>query len=233
MSVWKNAGLAALAGACLALTACGSAPIPVASNFDYTSQNKVRSAGHWDLLANDVVSQTLEALQRSGATPASSIHVQLPGSPSDFDQGFRDLVITKLVQRGVPVLHQASGADLQLTYGTQVVVHKSDRPHFIPGQMTMIAGGLMAVYGMRGEHLDAKLAATLGLAGAVDFANSINSGGPTHTEVLLTTSISRGQQYLVRKTDVYYLEDVDAPLFMGKQPYVPVYPTRNVKVVGP
>jgi len=86
----------------------------------------------------------------------------------------------------------------------------------------------MAAYGLRTEHLDTKLVAALGLAGAADFANSINSGGPTHTEVILTTSVSRGGQFVARKTDVYYLEDVDAPLFLSSS----TYPTRQLKVVG-
>lgn len=226
MSLWKNAGLTALA--CLALTACGSAPIPVSSNFEYSVQKKVRSAGHWDLLANDVVAQTLETLKKTGVPANTSVYVKLPHHPSAFDRGFREFVMTKLVQSGITVLHNANDTDLQLTYGTQLVVHKSERPHFIPGQFTMLAGGLMAVYGLRGEHLDARLAATLGLAGAADFANSINSGGPTHTEVILTTSVSRGNQYLARKTDVYYLEDVDAPLFYGVGP---IYPAQIMKVV--
>lgn len=231
MRLWKISATAGWAAACLALTACGSAPIPVASNFDYTVQHKVRSAGHWDLMANDVVQQTLSTLQKAGVARSTPIFVSLPEQTSAFDRGFREFVLTKLVQNGMTVLDRASAAELQLSYATQVVVHKSARPHFIPGQFTMLAGGLMAAYGLRGEHLDTKLLATLGLSGAADFANSINSGGPTHTEVILTTSVSRVGQYLARKTDVYYLEDVDAPLFLAQQPGQ-IYPARSMKVVG-
>lgn len=230
MSFWKTAGLTTLASACLALAACGSAPIPVSSNFDYSVQKKVRSAGHWDMLANDVVAQTLNTLQKTGVARNTAIYVRLPQQPSAFDQGFREFVITKLVQNGVPVLQTASETNVHLSYSTQVVTHLSERPHFVPGQFTMLAGGLMAIYGFHGEHLDAKLAAGLGLAGAADFANSINSGGPTHTEVILTTSVAQGSKYLSRKTDVYYLEDVDAPLFLGYQPS-DLYPAQTLKVV--
>lgn len=230
MPLWKSPGLAtAVLGACLALTACGSAPIPVAGNFDYTVQKKVRSAGHWDLLATDVVAQTLATLGKTGVDRNVAVHVNLSQQASAFDKGFREFLITKLVQSGVNVQERSAQADLQLTYSTQVVRHQSDRPHFIPGQFTILAGGLMAAYGLRNAHLDTKLLATLGLTGAADFANSINSGGPTHTEVILTTSVSRNGQYLARKTDVYYLEDVDAPLFLSQQPN---YPMSNMKVVG-
>jgi len=226
MRSWKSIGLTVASIA--ALTACGTAPIPVATNFDYATQQKARSAGHWDLMARDVVAQTLNSLDGVGVPRNTAVYVALPQNPSAFDQGFREFLLTKLVQSGVTVLDNARSADLRLSYGTQVVVHKSERPQFIPGQFTMLAGGLMAVYGLRTEHLDTKLLATLGLAGAADFANSINAGGPTHTEVILTTSVKRADQYLVRKTDVYYLEDVDAPLFL-KQAAAPVV---NFPVVG-
>lgn len=229
--MWKKTGAAALACACLTLTACGSAPIPVASNFEYTAQHKVRSAGHWDLVATDVVAQTLATLEKTGLPRSATVYVNLPAQASAFDQGFREFLVTKLVQSGVAVLQQAADAQLQLTYATQVVVHASPRPHFIPGQFTMLAGGLMAAYGLRHEFLDTQLLATLGLTGAADYANSINSGGPTHTEVILTTSVSQANQFLARKTDVYYLEDVDAPLFLARQAGQ-AYPVIPLKVVG-
>lgn len=228
MPMWKHSGLMALASACALLVGCGSAPIPVANNFEYTSQSKVRSAGHWDLLANDVVAQTLQTLQQTGVERTTPMYVNLPANASAFDQGFREFLITKMVQSGVTVQDQAKDAQLQLTYDSQVVIHKSARPHFIPGQFTMLAGGLMAAYGMRHSHTDSFVAAALGITGAADFANSINSGGPTHTEVILTTSVQRSGQYLARKTDVYYLEDVDAPLFLRNA----TVPVRNFKVVG-
>ena len=77
-------------------------------------------------------------------------------------------------------------------------------------------------------HVDAKIVAGLGLAVAADYANSINSGGPTNTEMILTTTVSRNGQYVARKTDVYYLENADTPLFMRGAAYRPM----NLKVVS-
>ena len=62
MSLIKALGLSAAAAAALALAGCGSAPIPLAKNFEQTSQHKVRSAGHWELLSSDVVEQTRASL---------------------------------------------------------------------------------------------------------------------------------------------------------------------------
>jgi len=217
----------AAAAALTALVGCETAPIPVAKNFEYTSQYKVRSAGHWDLVARDVAFQTRAMLESAGIGDATPLHVVAPSNPSAFDLGFRDFLITQLVHDGAVVLTDPAAA-LAVSYGTQVVRHNSDRPHFIPGAFTMLAGGLAAAYGLRLEHIDTKIVAGLGLAVGMDYAASINSGGPTNTELILTTTVTRDGQYVARKTDVYYLENVDTPLFMRPSYYRAV----NMKVVS-
>jgi hypothetical protein len=227
MKFSKAVGLAVLAGAVATLAGCAyRSPIPLAENFELTVQPKVRSAGHWELVSNDVVAQTLGTLDKAGVAPGTPLYVALPPNPSAFDLAFRDFLITKMVQSGASVL-QDPGQALNVTYNTQVVRHNSPRPHFIPGQFTMIAAGLMAAYGLRHEHLDAQLLGGLGLTALADYGASINSGGPTNTEMILTTTVTRGGQYVVRKTDVYYLENADTPLFMR-----PSYRNVNMKVVS-
>lgn len=227
MKFSKAVSLAVLAGAVATLAGCAyRSPIPLAENFELTVQPKVRSAGHWELLSNDVVAQTLSTLDKSGVAPGTALHVALPPNPSSFDLGFRDFLITKLVQSGAPVL-QDPGQTLNITYNTQLVRHNSPRPHFIPGQFTMIASGLMAGYGLRNQHLDAQLLGALGLTALADYGASIDSGGPTNTELILTTTVTRGGQYVARKTDVYYLENADTPLFLR-----PSYRNVNMKVVS-
>jgi hypothetical protein len=191
-----------------------------------TVQPKVRSAGHWELVSRDVVAQTLATLDKAGVAPGTQLHVALPLNPSSFDLAFRDFLITKLVQSGAPV-QQMPGQTLDVTYHAQLVRHNSERPHFIPGQFTMLAAGLMAAYGLRHEHIDAQMLGALGLTAAADYGASINSGGPTNTEMILTTTVARGGQYIARKTDVYYLENADTPLFMR-----PSYKSVNMKVVS-
>jgi len=227
MSVTKAIGWTVAAGAALALAGCGSAPIPLSNNFDLTTQHKVRSAGHWELLSRDVVAQTRATLEKAGYTTSTPMYVAAPRQASAFELGFRDFLITKLVQDGATV-QQQPGAELEVSYNTQVVRHNSARPHFIPGQFTMLAAGVMAAYGLRHEHIDTKLLATLGFTGAADYVNSVNSGGPTNTELILTTTVTRAGQYVARKTDVYYLENADTPLFLLPTHYRAV----NMKVVS-
>ena len=223
----KSMRLLALGAGVALLTACTTAPIPVSENFPLTVQPKVRSAGHWNILSKDVVAQTLDTLSKVGST--AHLYVALPPQASDFDRAFREFLITELVKSGRVVMQRPDNA-MEVSYQTQVVTHASYRPHFVPGVFTMLTAGVYAAYGLRLEHLDAKLAGGLGLAAVADTVASVNSGGPTHTELILTTTVTMAGRYLARKTDVYYVEEEDASLFAALQ--LPKAP-RLVKVVGP
>lgn len=212
MSLYKIARVAGLVGVSAILVGCATSPIPTAENFELTTQKKVRSAGHWELLARDVIAQTSTSLERAGIGAGTDMHVALPNNASEFDRAFRDFLITELVENGKSVMVKPEGA-IEVSYETQVVRHRSERPHFVPGRYSMLTAGLYAIYGISREHLDVQLLGGLALAGLADYAASVYTGGPTHTEMILTTTVSSGGRYLARKTDVYYLENDDAFLF--------------------
>jgi len=218
----------ALAGIFIAgMAGCSHAPIPVAENFPYTAQKKVRSAGHWDAVAGHVVSSTLTRLAQTSAAD-SALQVVLPASPTAFDRAFRELLITRLVNDGKTVVER-DDAPVKVSYQAQVVRHNSGRPHFVPGLFTAITSGVYVAHylGVK-AHQDAALAGGLGYAVIADVASSQYTGGPTHTEIILTTTIMQGDRYLVRNTDVYYIEDSDATLFQTVRGPV----SREYKVVS-
>jgi len=223
----KSIKLLATGAGIALLTACTTSPIPVSENFPLTVQPKVRSAGHWNLLSQDVVRQTLQSMMKVGTT--SHLFVSLPPNASEFDKAFREFLITELVKAGRIVQQNPDGA-IELSYKTQMVRHESPRPHYVPGQFTMITAGLYAMYGLRYEHLDSKLVGGLGLAASADTIASINSGGPTNNELILTTTVATGGRFLARKTDIYYIEDADAQLFSGLRADAAAL---TLKVVGP
>jgi hypothetical protein len=125
------------------------------------------------------------------------------------------------------VVQTAPDQALEISYQTQVVRHNSPRPNFLPGRFTMITAGLYAAYGLGTAPYGDKLAGGLVAAAGADYIASESSGGPTATELILTTTIASGGRYLVRKTDVYYVEEADTVLLQQyKAPQVR-------KVVGP
>ena len=112
-------------------------PAPATDNFQLTSQKKVRSAGHWNLLSRDVVEQTLASLEKAGATPQSTLHVPLAANASEFEQALHEFLVTELIQKGWRVL-PTDNAMLTLNYQSQVVKHKSERPFGGPTPIEVI-----------------------------------------------------------------------------------------------
>ena len=121
MAIYKKLGLAAaVAGLAVVLTGCGTPPVPLTKNFAKSSQYKVRAAGHWDAMSRDVAAQTRGDLARVGINPDTPLHVALPQNASTFDLGFRDLLVTRLVDAGAKVLNTPSQAR-EVTYNAQVI----------------------------------------------------------------------------------------------------------------
>jgi hypothetical protein len=225
--ITKTLKLLTLGCAAAVMAGCATSPIPVSENFPLTVQPKVRSAGHWNLVSKDVLAQTLQTLTKVGSS--AGLHVSLPPNATTFDKVFREFLITELVKSG-RVVQQSPDQAMEVSYQVQIVRHDSPRPQFVPGKFSMVTAGLYALYGLRAEHLDMQLVGGLGLAAVADYVASVDSGGPTHTEMVLTTTVATGGRYLARKTDVYYLQDEDAALF---RTYSTQYAAQTMKVVGP
>jgi hypothetical protein len=219
----------AVALAIAALAGCAQSPVPIADNFNTTHQKKVRSAGHWQIISQDASREMLKMLDGAGVAANARVSLVSPDKPTEFDKTFHELLTTALVNAGRRVSNDDQGA-LKLSYKAQLVVHNSPRPQFVPGTATALTAGVFALYGMRYEHVDTFLAAGLGAAALADYGASVNSGGPTATELILTTSASTPDQILARKTDVYYIESEDATLFKPavQPPSLPIMPSMKV-----
>ena len=214
-----------------ALTGCAVSPLPLAENFPLTTQKKVRSAGHWNQLSHDVVAQTLASLENAGATPQTTLYVALPDNASHFDRAFHAFLVTELVQKGRRV-SPYNNAVLTINYQTQIVKHNSQRPDFIPGRFTTLTAGLYVLHGLNQLSNDALAGGILGVAGVADYAASVSTGGPTATELILTTTVTGGDRYLSRKTDVYYVEESDSTLFSSLQNDPRMIAPQTMKVVA-
>ena len=65
--------------------------------------------------------------------------------------------------------------------------------------------------------------------------DGLAAGGPTRTEVLITTSMEGGGRYLARTADVYYIAPHDATLYMDRvlPAPPPLTPMKTWRVVAP
>lgn len=207
------------------LSGCGTAQVPYTSNHATSYQKVARATSHWDILADDVAAQTVAAIGTK-----KTIYVAEPTEATDFNRAFHNFLITRMVNKSIPVSSQKAGA-IEVQYETQVVMHNSERRAYKPGTITMLAAGLMVAYNVPNwTHSADRAAAFLGAAAGADAAVSTDAGSPTKTELVVTTSAIEGGRYLVRKTDIYYIEPADVPLFMHMEKQGT--PVKEFSVVG-
>jgi hypothetical protein len=195
----------------LLLSAGCASRVPLATNHPLTTQKKAKAAHHWDVLADDIAHQTqLAAFGTKSVLHDKALYIQ-PRGTSAFDTAFRNFLITRMVNRGLPVTTEVKDG-VAVSYDIQLLRHDSSRYTHVPGTLTALAAGIWVIRGIVGSAA-AAIPTTLGLTGLADFALGHYAGEATHTELIVTTSILNNATYLLRKTDIYYIEDADTDLF--------------------
>ena len=194
----------------LALAACAKTTAPT-DHFNLTSP-KLEAAHHWQVLAKDVAWRINDGLIRFDMldTPLSvkptcgdDNHVCGKNETSPFNEAFHDLLVTELVTLGVPVRPRAGDDTLVVGYKVQTVRHDAFRlTRPVPGAITALTAAVMVLRNAP--------ATVIGIAsgGAVDYAVQ-NIADRGHYEVIITTSISNGNRYLFRGSDIYLINDAD------------------------
>lgn len=202
---------------------------PKPATYEFSLQQKMQSAGHWNVLAEDVAAQIRETLRKWGYL-SQPVYIQpacgAPIGPCEphyetpFGEGFYDLLLTQLVNYGLKVSTQENGA-LVVTNKVQVLWHDEDRIARAgwPGMITAaaaLAGGWgwvirdAQIHGLGRRESAALAGAGITAAALYDAASGMfTKGGVPHSEVIITTSIKDYDRYLMRKTDVYYINDKD------------------------
>jgi hypothetical protein len=189
----------------------GCTRMPQPASYAYSEQQKMQAAHHWDVLASDVANQINNQLIRSDyidkavfvkSTCGTDAEPCERGQTTQFNEGFRDLLLTRLVGFGVPTSTEKHISDIQVDYKVQVVYHASDRFTIPPGSLTALSA-LVLVF----RHAPAELQ-LLALAAGID---TMNSAGPRagHYEVIISTSMVADEKYLFRTSDIYYINDKD------------------------
>jgi hypothetical protein len=237
---WARWGsLASASMLCTLLVACSTLDVPRAMNYPASGQQKARAVHHWDLLANDVA-ERIATKTAAGAMEKNTFHL-VPSTDSTFNRAFGDLLLTRLVERGLVIASSPAldnSADAYIRFDVQVVSHESGARNAPAMPLTSLAVGV-AVLRDSWMHIPSSASGALaGLATGLvgDLSSQMlwgtASGGPTRTELLVSTSLEMGQRFVTRTSDIYYIEPEDAKLFSVPPPPPPPAPTKNWKVVG-
>ena len=223
---------------------CSTLDVPRADNYPATGQKKARAMHHWDVLADDVAQRVAEKIAAwpQGEEP---IYVSVPDQ-SSFNQSFLKLLRVRLLDRGVPLATGPSRVELQIQ--TQVVQHLSAQPRKLPVPLplTTLGTGIGVWRDWELHYSDRTtlpgVGVAMGLGGALAMelmdmhTQGLAAGGPTRTEVLVTTELRTQERYLAGSADLYYIEAPDAALYLPPPeppPPAPMPASKQWKVVTP
>lgn len=200
---------------------------PKPMGYPYSTQQKMQSAYHWKVLAEDVANQIRESM-KTGGYLNYPVYVQpacnAPKWPCDahretpFGEGFYDLLTTELLKTGMKISTQESGAFVVATK-VQVLYHEDGRrtrtaaPGFVTGTAALATFWGWIIRDARDYGSASREALAIGGAAVTGAAiyDAVSGMFETlpHTEVLITTSIKDYNKYVMRKTDIYYINDLD------------------------
>lgn len=209
----------------LIFTICGCAETPKPVTYNYSTQQKMQAAYHWDLLADNVAGEVIKQIKNSNRLIYVEAGCGAPDSPcgihqeSPFLQGFRDLLMARLIESGVAVIDHLEGNPMIISNKVQVVYHQDNRRTRLvrPGVLTGLAAlgeGMGAIindaveYGSKTRQY---IVGTVGLLGAVGLYEIFDNSRTDlpHREVIITTSIKKDNRYLMKQCSIYYINDKD------------------------
>lgn len=205
------------------------AGVPSAEPFPESTQKKAKSAAHWNIIAGDVAEQTA-SLSQHPELQGKPLFVSPSSDNSEFSRAFQSMLISKLVNSGLSVATNPDAA-IEVTYESQVVRHLAGQGDYQPGTLAALAGGVLVARQIVVSDVSPSgmaAGATALIAGADLLGSYARLRSATNTEVIITTSLVNNKRFLMRKTDVYYVEDAEGVMF--EAPFRPQ--TKTLGVTG-
>lgn len=204
LSYWKR-GAALLIVLSLAV-GCQS-QIPSVEHFDRSSQRKMQSAQHWDVLAQETAKLVSDTIIEKSEARNIPIFVKRP-TDSAFSLGFYDLLKSRLVEKELPLSVTQEDA-LILEYRVMLVRNSDRYQRPPPGMLTALPLGVLAVHTAFASAAPWALwAAAAGVGLAADVGVGM-IGDESNREVIITTALTYNNRYLMHTSSTYYINDPD------------------------
>ncbi len=195
----------------LCCSGCASR-IPEPIVYPYSQQQKMEASHHWQVLAADladrinnelIATDNINTAVTVKQTCGDDAHPCRANETSSFNEAFHDLLVTSLVGFGIPTRPQADEDTLQINYKVQTVRHSTNRLRSLqPGVLTGISAAILVLRNAPSELVNLAIGTSLDVVNA----NLTTQG---HYEVIVTTSVRKGNSYLFRASDIYYINDKD------------------------
>ena len=195
--------------------------VPKPTSYDFSTQQKMQAAHHWDILAQDVASQITNKLNERYIENNIALYVK-DNSKVTFTDAFYDLLISHLINQGVKVT-SSEKASITAHYDVQLIHHTANnRQRPWPGTYTAtaatIAGGIEVARNISLEAAQSVGAYSVGIlsGAAIDASYGYNVSLPNN-EVLISTTLKHNDTLVLKKADIYYIDDKDFWHYVQKE----------------
>lgn len=213
------------------INSCSQVPQPM--SYPYSTMRKMQSARHWQVLAEDVAEQMIEAVGTLSANDPFVFYVQ--PEQGDFNVIFRDSLVENLLklsqEKGRKCNIKAGDPDAfasdayVIEYDVYVVRHRADRFQRPPLGLITLAGTAIRVARNVGEN------AIIPAAVFLDVAIGAVSDLPNH-EVVIKIAVKKGSNYAFMRNDVYYINDADVSHYRNGEKKNGTTKTKQFTIVG-
>lgn len=203
--------------------------VPIAANFQTTTQLKLQAAEHWRRVANDSADELIKSFQRGGAcipkNGCTTLYLRrscettgcLPQScDTTFNRVFFNEFLTALVGLGYQVSATPAASSAVVEIDIQAVGFSANRPQYrYAGEPVELGPGIWALRD-RNSLIDNQGNTAPRTAGYDSnwYRTEFAAGATPRNELVISVSaMSPAKTYLARNTRVYYTSDADAALY--------------------
>jgi len=212
------------------LSIFGCAQAPISTSFPLTAQQTIQSVSHWNVIADDVAEQIKLALT-AGKAMDTPVYLE-NNANTPFNDAFHNMLLTRLLNKGVRTMKAKEPTALKISYNSQVVYHKAPLKEPRAGKTALLTAGVLVVREAFDQpwSVPGRIAAVGGALTAMELLDDASPGyfkkNAPKTEFIITTSIMDGNQYVFRKTDCYYINFADSWYYNDDTP------STKIKVVN-
>lgn len=209
--------------AAFSLSGCVSTDgVSVPVSFPAASQYKLKSAAHWQLIAEDVAGQMKQSLMAQNHLQAA-IYLEEPAQPTAFERSLLPMLRAGLLSQGLKVSVRSQDAAV-LKVQVSKVSHVAS---YRPGTLTLLGGGLLVLREIVQHHSPVLINAGGALAAITADVAMTRNNTPPDLELILSVSVQKEGQYLATSNQVYYLSSQDLDMYQNLPPTGRIFPVNG------
>lgn len=171
---------------------------PLAAGYPLSSQPKMQAMAHWDKLAVTVAGNCAKALDHFHPNGDLRVYVA-PVAATPFGKSYREALLTRLVDFGVPVAFSPDGAAV-LEVSLEMVSHRRALDKTRSGRQHAPDPGFVQKKDERGLYAEVPMIST---------ESGFFDPSTPDTEVQITSSLVHGGGYLYRDSSIFYVDGRD------------------------